>query len=70
VGSVGGEKCLQSLSYCYPFMDLTDLVVTMWSAVSVIELFIIFCVASAYLLSRMMWQTVDELDGSSLSLVK
>lgn len=70
VGSVSGEKCLHSFSYCYPFMDLVDLVITMWSAVSVIDLLIIFCVASAYLLSRMAWQTVDELEGSSLSLVK
>jgi len=28
VGSVGGEKCLHSRSYSYPFMDLIDLVVT------------------------------------------
>jgi hypothetical protein len=70
LGSVSGEKCLHSFSYCYPFMELIDLVVTMWSTVSVIDLLIIYCVASAYLLSRMALQTVDELDGSSLSLVK
>jgi len=29
VGAVSGEKCLHSLSYSYPFVDLIDLVVTM-----------------------------------------